>query len=209
MDGPDEAFGAPLVAPEPQNYPICFPARLAELGVQSCLSVNPLHLFPALVAAICLSACGGGTHLPSGVRTIGISPSARQAPQVLAPTGASNFSRMAEGEGLWAVSQLRATLARELTATERFQTVSPGKGDAEIMIESLRHGLIEVSGGSYGVSVTATVSITRGGKSLGTRELESVGTTVRSLRELEDPTIYREALQATLDKAAVEFVAEL
>ena len=177
--------------------------------MQSSFTVKPFHLIPALAAAIMLSACGGGTTLPSGVKTIGISPSARQAPQVLAPPSASHFTRMAEGEGAWAVGQLRATLTREIAAGQRFQPAMPGKGDAEIMIETLRHGLLEVSGGSYAVTVTATVSITRGSKSLGTRELEGVGSAIQSIRDLEDPAIYHAALQSTFDKIAVEFAASL
>jgi hypothetical protein len=170
--------------------------------------VKPFHLIPALLAALFLSACGG-THLPSGVRTIGIGPSPRHAPQVLAPANSGIFARMAEGESLWAVGQLRAALARELAAGGRFQSVAPGKGDAEFTIDTLRHGLIEVTGGSYAVTVTATISIQRGTKELGPRELEGQGSTLRPLKEFEDPATYQAALQSAFDKLAMEFVAEL
>src|SRR5687768_1202348 len=96
----------------------------------------------AIAFALAFSACAG-SHLPSSVRSVSLAPAARRPPVVLAPARATAFARMAEERGSWAVNQLRSSIAREITAGGRFQASPTGTGDAEISIESLRHGLVE------------------------------------------------------------------
>src|SRR5215207_86197 len=138
------------------------------------MKVSPAFFAVALAFAGCAS-----DHLPSDARTISLAPSARQAPVVLAPARASSFARMANERGTSAVNQLRSAIAREIAAGGRFQASPVGSGDVVMTIDSLRHGLIEVSANSYAVSVAGSVSITRGEKSLGTREFSGMGGDIR------------------------------
>lgn len=160
----------------------------------------------AAVVVVAFSACAGN-HLPSDVRSVSLAPAARRPPVVLAPARGTAFARMADERGAWAVNQLRASIARELAAGGRFQPLPNGTGDAEITIESLRHGLIEVSANSYAVTVAGAISILHGAKSLGQRDFSATSGEIRPLTDFEDPGIYEAALQGTFDKVALELVS--
>src|SRR4051812_36890327 len=144
------------------------------------------------IAAAILTGCSS-SHLPGDVRTISLAPAARRPPVVLAPAKATTFARMADAHGTWAANQLRATISRELANGGRFQPATTGQGDAEITIESLRHGLVEVSADHYAVTVAGTVTITHGAKNLGQREFSGTGGDVRPLMDFEDPKTYEDA----------------
>jgi hypothetical protein len=163
----------------------------------------------AIVAvAVAFSGCAS-EHLPSSVHAISLAPEARRAPVVLAPTRAAAFTRMANERDSWAANQLRSAIARELVATGRFQAAPAGGGDAEISIETLRHGLIEVSANSYAVTVSGAISINQGAKSLGQREFSATGGDIRPVAEFEEPQVYEAALQGAFDKVALELVTAL
>jgi hypothetical protein len=164
--------------------------------------------FAVIAVAVAFSGCAS-EHLPSSIHAISLSPSARRAPVVLAPARASAFAQMANEHATWAANQLRSSIARELTATGRFQAAPNGSGDAEIAIDTLRHGLIEVSANSYAVTVSGAISITQGGKSLGQREFSGTGGDIRPLVDFEDPQKYKAALQGAFDKVALELVSAL
>ena len=104
---------------------------------------------------------------------------------------------------------VRSTIAREIAAGGRFQFVPTGGGDAQITIDSLRHGLIEVSANNYAVTVAGSVSVTHGGKDLGPREFSATGGDIRPLAEFEQSATYEAALQTAFDKVALELVAGL
>ncbi len=172
--------------------------------------MKPLLGLAAATVLIAFSGCASD-HLPSSVRTVSLAPAARQQPVVLAPAKANVFSRMAGERSTWAANQLRAAIAREIANGGRFQTQPTGSGsaDAQIAIETLRHGVIEVSANNFAVTVSGTVSITHGAKNLGTREFSATSGDIRPLLDLEDPRNYEAALQGALDKAALELVADL
>jgi hypothetical protein len=170
-----------------------------------------MNLYSALAAfavALAFSACAG-SHLPPDARSVSLAPAARRPPVVLAPARATAFARMADEHGTWAANQLRAAIAREIAAGGRFQAAPTGTGDAEISIESLRHGLIEVSSNSYAVTVAGSISIKKGQADLGQREFSGTGGEIRALSDFEDPKNYEAALQGALDKVALELVTAL
>ena len=164
--------------------------------------------FVAVAAFIALAGCAND-HLPSSVRTVSLAPAARQQPVVLAPSKATVFARMAEERSTWAANQLRTAIARELASGGRFQPQPTGTGDAQIAIETLRHGVLEVSANNFAVTISGTVSITQGTKSLGVREFSATSGDIRPLLDFEDPRNYEAALQGAFDKAALELTAAL
>jgi len=170
--------------------------------------MNSVRILLAAALTWFTGACAKN-ELPSGIRTVSIAPAARQAPLVLAPARATAFARMAEERGSWAVNELRAAISRELAASGRFQAAPSGSGDAQIAIESLRHGLIEVSANRYAVTVAGAVNLHRGSENLGQRDFSGTSGDIRSLAEFEDPAVYEEALRGTLSKVALELVAGL
>lgn len=167
----------------------------------------PFRLF-AVALALVTGACAS-KQLPGNVRTVSLAPAARQTPVVLAPSRATGFARMAAERNTWAVNQLRSTISRELAAAGRYQPVPTGQGDAQITIDTLRHGLIEVSANQYAVSVAGTISVARGNESLGQHEFSGTSGQISPLSEFEDPAKYEEALQGTFDKVALELVTGL
>jgi hypothetical protein len=159
-------------------------------------------------ATAALVGCAS-SHLPPDVRTVSFAPSATRPPIVLAPANASTFARMAEERGTTVANLLRASFTRELAAAGRFQPAPSGRGDAEIAIDTLRHGLIEVSAGNFAVSAGGSLTISRGGKVFDQREFSATSGQVLPLRDFEDPAKYEEALQSTFDKIAIEVVSTL
>lgn len=162
----------------------------------------------ALAAAALLVGCSSG-HFSSGVKTVSVNTTPQRGVVLLAPDKAPLFSNMANSRGPWLQGQLRAAINHQLSQSSRFQ---PAKGaeDGQIVFNSLRHGLIEVSANNYAAQIVADVTLlTKNGKTVGSREITATGGDLHSLIDFEDSKTYEDALIVASDKLALELVNDL
>lgn len=181
---------------------------------------TPARLSASLAFAFLLAACSSD-GMPASVRTVSVAHGTRHTPQVLAPEDSRYFSSVAQSRGTRIANRLRTSIVNELADSERYQYRSSGAADAEIVVNRLRHGLVEVSDGLYAVSVSGDITIHRAGwrygrtrhadEGGGTRSRDFSGTSgiIRPLAEFENAANYDEAARAAVDKIAVEVVAGL
>ena len=114
-----------------------------------------------VVAALTLVACSGD-HFSSKVHSVAVNSTPRHSYVLLSPTGADAFSAMAKKEGGWLEDSLRAAINHELRQSSRFEPVRHGQPDGEVVFDSLRHGLVEVSANYYLVTLTVEFTLTNG-----------------------------------------------
>jgi hypothetical protein len=168
-----------------------------------------IHSLLSLAAAILFAGCAGG-HFGSNVKNVGVNSTPQRGVVVLAPDKANLFGSMAREHNGWLQEQLRASINRELSQSTRFQPVKGTSGEGQIVFNSLRHGLLEVSPNNYAAQVIADISlVTSNGKTIGNREITSMAGELHSLFDFEDPKTYEDALTNASDKLALELVNDL
>ncbi len=112
-------------------------------------------------AALSLVGCSGD-HFSSKVHSVAVNSTPRHSYVLLSPTGADAFSAMAKKEGGWLEDSLRAAINHELRQSRRFEPARSGQPDGEVVFDSLRHGLVEVSANNYLVTLTVEFTLTNG-----------------------------------------------
>jgi hypothetical protein len=202
---------------------------------------TPARISTSIAFAFLLAACSGG-GMPGSVRTVSVAHGTRHAPQEFT-SGNSRYFDGAQPQGNRVASDrrirpaqqrwqsqagshgnriangLRTAIANEIIDSDRFDYRSSG-ADAEIAINHLRHGLIEVADGLYAVNVSGDVTIHRAdwrhGRSrrttdsgLNARDFSGTSGIIRPLAEFENAANYDEAARAAVEKIAVEIVAGL
>jgi hypothetical protein len=175
---------------------------------------NATRIAASVAATILFAACSSG-GLPGSVRTVSVAQGTRHTPQVLAPANSRYFSGVAESRSSHIAGELRLAIANELADSQRFQLRASGPVDAEIAIEHLRHGLVEVADGMYAVNISGSAAINRhgfGNAAAGraaSRDFSGTSGVVRSLADFENAANYDQAARAVVEKIAVELVAGL
>jgi hypothetical protein len=167
-----------------------------------------MHHVLSVLLAILFAGCSSG-RFSSSVKSVGVNTTPKREIVVLGPDKANIFNTMAREHNGWVQTQLRTSINRELAQTERFQ---PAKGaeDGQIIFNSLRHGLLEVSANNYAAQITADITLmAANGKVVGNREITSTGGNIHTLSDFEDPKVYEEAITAAVDKLALELVTDL
>ena len=186
------------------------------------------HLLNVL-AALSLVGCSSD-HFSSKVHSVAVNSTPRHSYVLLSPAGAEAFSEMAKKEGGWLEDSLRAAINHELRQSSRFEPARSGQPDGEIVFDSLRHGLVEVSANKYLVTLTGEFTLTNGHinarawsdkrrndsreganarQTVGHREFTANSGQPRTLAEFEDSRVYEESLNAAIDKIALELVHDL
>ena len=167
-----------------------------------------LH-FLSLAAAVAFAGCASG-HFSSSDKSIAVRTTPQKEIVVLAPDKANVFTTMAREQNNWLTAQIQAAITHELSLSSRFQPGKGGAGDAQIVFNSLRHGLLEVSANNYAVQVVAEVSLLgHGGKKVGDREITSTSGNIHTLADFEDSKTYQEALLSAAEKLSLELVSDL
>ncbi len=161
-----------------------------------------------IAAAALFTGCSSG-HFSSGVKTVSVNTAPQRGVVLLSPDKAPLFASMAGQRGPWLQGQLRAAINHQLLQSSRFQ---PAKGaeDGQIVFDSLRHGLLEVSANNYAAQIVADITLlTKNGKTVGSREITAMSGDMHSLIDFEDPKTYEDALIGASDKLALELVNDL
>ena len=148
-----------------------------------------------------------------------VNPTPRRPMVLLAPAKSDYFTEMANKQGGWLEGRLRGAINRELAQSVRFRTARGGQPDGEIVFDSVRHGLIEVSANHYVVTLTAEVTLYKGGgnarsrssesRTVGHREISTNSGEMHTIEEFEDARIYEQGLDSAVDKLALELVHDL
>ena len=162
-----------------------------------------------LFAAITFTGCSRD-HFSSGVKVVSVNTTPRRQTIVLSPSKATSFNSMAQERNGWLEGQLRTSITRELSESGRFQPAKGNEDDGQIVFNSIRHGLLEVSANNYAAQLTADVSLVgKNGKTIGSRELSATAGQIHTLAEFEDSKTYEEAMTSAADKLALELVHDL
>ncbi len=162
-----------------------------------------------LFAAITFTGCSRD-HFSSGVKVVGVNTTPRRATTVFSPDKGGSFNSMAKERNGWVEGQLRTSITRELEESGRFQPAKGNEDDGQIVFNSIRHGLLEVSANNYAAQLTADVSLVgRNGKTISTRDITATAGLIHTLSEFEDSKVYEEALTNAADKLAMELVHDL
>ncbi len=162
-----------------------------------------------LFAAFTFAGCSRD-HFSSNVKVVGVNTTPRRATVVLSPNKAISFNNMAQERNGWLEGQLRTSITRELAESGRFQPAKAGDDDGQIVFNSIRHGLLEVSANNYAAQLTADISLVgKNGKVIGSRDLSATAGQIHTLAEFEDSKTYEEALTSAADKLALELVHDL
>jgi hypothetical protein len=164
--------------------------------------------FLSLVMALAIFGCASG-HFSSGVKTISVNAKPQKEIVVLAPEKANIFSAVAREHNGWLQAQLQNTITHQLSVSDRYQPGKPGQEDGQIIFTGLRHGVLEVSPNNYAVQIVAEISLMRGGKKVGEREITSTCGNVQPLISFEDSRLYEESLINASEKLALELVSDL
>lgn len=162
-----------------------------------------------LFAAITLAGCSRD-GFSSGVKVVSVNTTPRRPTIVLSPERANSFSSMAKERNGWVEGQLRTSITRELAESGRFQPAKGNGDDGQIVFNSIRHGLLEVSANNYAAQLTADVSLVgKNGKTISNRDLTATAGQIHTLAEFEDSKTYEEAMTSAADKLALELVHDL
>jgi hypothetical protein len=167
------------------------------------------HSVLSLAAVLLFAGCAGG-HFGSSVKNVGVNATPQRGVVVLAPDKANLFAAMAREHNGWLQGQIRAAINRELSQSSRFQPSKGAAEDGQVVFNSLRHGLLEVSPNNYAAQIVADISLVAdNGKIIGNREITSTAGALHSLLDFEDPKTYEDALNNAADKLALELVNDL
>jgi hypothetical protein len=167
------------------------------------------NIILSLFAALLVSGCAGGSF-SSGVKTVHVNPAVKRGTVVTAPDKATVFAQTAQSQTQWLENWLRNAIVNQINQSGRFSAIDRNPVDATIEFESVRHGLIEVSAGSYAATLDVDVILLdRNGKTTGHRTVSATGGSIHSLRDFEDAKVYSEALSIAADKLALELVSTL
>lgn len=189
-------------------FPLANGARAAYSTGGFSVTMKKLALL-SLFAVITFAGCSRD-HFSSGVKVVGVNSTPRRQTVVLSPSKANSFNSMAQERNGWVEGQLRTSITRELSESGRFQPAKGNEDDGQIVFNSIRHGLLEVSANNYAVQLTADFSlIGKNGKTIGSRELSATAGQIHTLAEFEDSKTYEEALTSAADKLALELVHDL